>query len=142
MNGQGTPKAAELALWHYSSLSHRSTERSQYGAPKIPLSAKVNNDASRRISGASLSAPHFGPPASYTRIFDQGPGYYSSPDDQRRTCGHGIMKYGRETWSTEKTGESNQKGKQATNLRATGAGTVTLFIAGSPERQTISNMGL
>ncbi|PKI73016.1 hypothetical protein CRG98_006591 [Punica granatum] len=29
------------------------------------------------------SASHFGPPASYARIFDQSPGFYSSPDDQR-----------------------------------------------------------
>ncbi|OWM80567.1 hypothetical protein CDL15_Pgr016480 [Punica granatum] len=87
-----------------------------------------------------LSAPHFGPPASYTRIFDQGPGYYSSPEDQRRTCGHGIMKYGKETWSTEKTGESNQKGKQATNLRATGAGTVALFMESNQKGKQATNL--
>ncbi|PKI49901.1 hypothetical protein CRG98_029685 [Punica granatum] len=49
----------------------------------------------RAAAGAlfTLSAPHFGPPASYTRIPDQSPGYYSSPDDQWRTCAqYGTLK--------------------------------------------------
>ncbi|OWM76709.1 hypothetical protein CDL15_Pgr008087 [Punica granatum] len=64
---------------------------------------------------------------------DRSPSYYSSPDDHRRICGREIMKYGRETRSNEKTGKSNQKDKQTTNLRATGASTVALFITESPK---------
>ncbi|PKI79463.1 hypothetical protein CRG98_000154 [Punica granatum] len=43
------------------------------------------------VAPIPLSAPHFGPPASYTRIPDQNPGYYSLLDNRRRTCGHGDM---------------------------------------------------
>ncbi|PKI74805.1 hypothetical protein CRG98_004823 [Punica granatum] len=38
-----------------------------------------------------LSAPHFCPPAPYTIIPSQSPDYYSSPNNRRRTCGHGAM---------------------------------------------------
>ncbi|PKI56239.1 hypothetical protein CRG98_023370 [Punica granatum] len=82
-----------------------------------------------------LSAPHFGPPASYMRIPDQSPGYYSSPGNQRRTCGHGVMNNRRRDGSIRKAEESSRKGKQATNLRATGAGTTVLFITESSKHQ-------
>ncbi|OWM82762.1 hypothetical protein CDL15_Pgr008643 [Punica granatum] len=87
-------------------------------------------------------APHFGPSATYTRIPGQSPDYYSSPDNRRRACGHGIMKYRRGAWSTKKTGESNQKGKQTISPEATGAGTTALFIIESPMHQKVPNMRL
>ncbi|OWM63178.1 hypothetical protein CDL15_Pgr009403 [Punica granatum] len=75
-----------------------------------------------------LSVPHFGPPASYMRIPDQSPGYYSSPDDQRRTCGHRDMNYRRKAGCTKKAEESRQKNRQTRNPKNSGAGNVALFI--------------
>ncbi|PKI36103.1 hypothetical protein CRG98_043505 [Punica granatum] len=82
-----------------------------------------------------LSAPHFGPPAPYTRIPGQSPDYYSSLDNRRLACGHGTMKYRRGAWSTKKTGENNKKGKQTTSPEAIGVGTAALFITESPKHR-------
>ncbi|PKI73018.1 hypothetical protein CRG98_006593 [Punica granatum] len=59
-----------------------------------------------------LSAPHFGPPASYMRIPVESPGYYSSPGNQRRTCGNGVMNNRRRDGSIRKAEESSRKGTQ------------------------------
>ncbi|OWM82691.1 hypothetical protein CDL15_Pgr024843 [Punica granatum] len=62
-----------------------------------------------------LSAPHFGPPASYTRSSDRGSGHYSSPDNQRRIGRHGVMNNGRRARSLRKVEESHQKNKRTKN---------------------------
>ncbi|PKI59960.1 hypothetical protein CRG98_019647 [Punica granatum] len=49
---QRTPKTAELALRHYSSPSHRSTERCPIWDSKNPSQCQVTNDTFDRISGA------------------------------------------------------------------------------------------
>ncbi|OWM76455.1 hypothetical protein CDL15_Pgr016730 [Punica granatum] len=98
----------------------------------------------RAAAGAlfTLSAPHFGPPASYTRIPDQSPGYYSSPDDQWRTCEHRDMNYKRKAGCTKKAEESRQKNRQTRNPENSGAGTVALFIIESLKHRKVPNMGL
>ncbi|PKI49922.1 hypothetical protein CRG98_029706 [Punica granatum] len=53
----------------------------------------------------TLSAPHFGPPASYTRTPCRRPGYYSSPGNKRHTCGHRVMNNRRRAGSTRKAEE-------------------------------------
>ncbi|OWM78292.1 hypothetical protein CDL15_Pgr028285 [Punica granatum] len=63
-------------------------------------------------------------------------------ENQGQIGDHRAVSDGRETWSNEKTGKSNQKGKQTTNLEATGAGTAALFIIESPKHREVSNMGL
>ncbi|OWM89114.1 hypothetical protein CDL15_Pgr026277 [Punica granatum] len=78
-----------------------------------------------------LSAPHFGPPVSYTRIPDQSPGYYSSPGHRRRTCGHGDTNNRRRAGSIRKAEESNRKNLQAKNPENSGVGTVALLITES-----------
>ncbi|PKI48953.1 hypothetical protein CRG98_030651 [Punica granatum] len=78
-----------------------------------------------------LSAPHFGPPASYTRIPHQSSGYYSSPGNQRRTRGHGDTNNRRRAGSIRKAEESNRKSLQAKSPENSGAGTTALFIIGS-----------
>ncbi|OWM80210.1 hypothetical protein CDL15_Pgr012341 [Punica granatum] len=62
-----------------------------------------------------LSAPHFGPPASHTRISDRGPGHYSSPGNQRRIVRHGVMNNGRRGRSLRKAEESHQKSERTRN---------------------------
>ncbi|OWM91131.1 hypothetical protein CDL15_Pgr010161 [Punica granatum] len=89
-----------------------------------------------------LSAPHFGPPASYMRIPDQGPGYYSSPGNRRRTCGHRVMNDRGRAGSIGKAEESNRKNLQAKNPENSGAGTVALFITESLKHRKVPNMGL
>ncbi|PKI78897.1 hypothetical protein CRG98_000758 [Punica granatum] len=64
------------------------------------------------IQRGKLSVPHFGPPASYMRISDQSPGYYSSPGNQRRTCGHGVINNRRRAGSIRKAEESSRKNLQ------------------------------
>ncbi|OWM76796.1 hypothetical protein CDL15_Pgr021188 [Punica granatum] len=46
------------------------------------------------------------------RTSDRSLGYYSSPDDQRRTCGLGVMNNRRRAGSTRKVEESGQKNGQ------------------------------
>ncbi|PKI60244.1 hypothetical protein CRG98_019364 [Punica granatum] len=75
-----------------------------------------------------LSAPHFGPPASHTRISDRGPGHYSSPGNQRQVGEHGVMSNRRRARSTEKSEESHRKNERIRNPRNDGADTVALFI--------------
>ncbi|OWM77828.1 hypothetical protein CDL15_Pgr009375 [Punica granatum] len=53
-----------------------------------------------------LSAPHFGPPASHTRIPDQSSGRYSSSSNQRQVGGHGVTNNGRRAGSIRKAEES------------------------------------
>ncbi|OWM71809.1 hypothetical protein CDL15_Pgr020686 [Punica granatum] len=89
-----------------------------------------------------LLAPHFGPPASYTRIPDQRPSYYSSPSNQRRTCGHRVMNDGRKAGSIRKAEESSQKNLQAKNPENSGAGTMALFITVSLKHRKVPNVGL
>ncbi|OWM84264.1 hypothetical protein CDL15_Pgr011649 [Punica granatum] len=89
-----------------------------------------------------LSAPHFGPPASYMRIPDQSPGYYSSPGNQRRTCGHGVMNNRRRDGSIRKVEESSRKNLRAKNPEKSGAGTAALFITESLKHRKVPNVGL
>ncbi|OWM71001.1 hypothetical protein CDL15_Pgr008083 [Punica granatum] len=56
-----------------------------------------------------LSAPHFGPPASHTRIPDRSPGHYSSPGNQRQIGGHGVMSNRRRARSTGKGGREQSE---------------------------------
>ncbi|PKI61988.1 hypothetical protein CRG98_017620 [Punica granatum] len=46
------------------------------------------------------------------RIPDQSPGYYSSPGNRRRMCGHGVMNNRRRAGSARKAEESGQKNRQ------------------------------
>ncbi|OWM87139.1 hypothetical protein CDL15_Pgr024029 [Punica granatum] len=80
-----------------------------------------------------VSAPHFGPPASHTRIPDRSPGHYSSPGNQRQIGGHGVMNKGRRARSLRKAEESHQKSERTRNPQNDGAGTVALFITESPK---------
>ncbi|OWM77823.1 hypothetical protein CDL15_Pgr021986 [Punica granatum] len=91
---------------------------------------------------ASLSAPHFGPPGSSTRIPNQRSGYYSSPGNQRRTCGHRVMNDRRKAGSTRKAEENRQKNRQTRNPENSGAGTMALFITESLKHRKVPNMGL
>ncbi|OWM76797.1 hypothetical protein CDL15_Pgr021189 [Punica granatum] len=84
-----------------------------------------------------LSAPHFGPPVSYTRIPDQSPGYYSSPGNRRRTCGHGDTNNRRRAGSIRKAEESSRKNLQAKNPENSGVGTVALFITESLKHRKV-----
>ncbi|PKI33178.1 hypothetical protein CRG98_046430 [Punica granatum] len=49
-----------------------------------------------------LSAPHFGPPTSHTRILDRSARHYSSSDNRRQIGGHGVMNNKRRARHTEK----------------------------------------
>ncbi|PKI67625.1 hypothetical protein CRG98_011981 [Punica granatum] len=75
-----------------------------------------------------LSAPHFGPPASHTRIPDQNSGRYSSSGNQRQIGGHRVMNNGRRAGSIRKAEESSQKNERTRNPENDGAGIVALFI--------------
>ncbi|OWM71023.1 hypothetical protein CDL15_Pgr026909 [Punica granatum] len=89
-----------------------------------------------------VSAPHFGPPASHTRIPDRSPGHYLSPGNQRQIGGHGVMNNGRRARSLRKAEESHQKNERTRNPENDGAGTVALFITKSPKHRKVPNMGL
>ncbi|OWM65105.1 hypothetical protein CDL15_Pgr028288 [Punica granatum] len=89
-------------------------------------------ELSLTVSG--LSAPHFGPPASHTRISDRGPGHYSSPGNQRQIGEeHGLLR---------KAEESHRKNERTRNPRNDRAHTVALFITESPKHRKVPNMGL
>ncbi|OWM77038.1 hypothetical protein CDL15_Pgr002678 [Punica granatum] len=93
-------------------------------------------------SSIPVSAPHFGPPASHTRIPDQSSGRYSSSGNQRRIGGHGVMNNGRRAGSLRKAEESSQKNERTKNPENDGAGTVALLIIESPKHRKVPNMGL
>ncbi|OWM76791.1 hypothetical protein CDL15_Pgr014213 [Punica granatum] len=90
----------------------------------------------------SMSAPHFGPSASHTRILDRSPGHYSSPSHQRQISGRGVMNNGRKAGSLRKAEEGHQKNLRVKNPENDGAGTVALFITESPKHRKVPNMGL
>ncbi|PKH89643.1 hypothetical protein CRG98_049912 [Punica granatum] len=69
---------------------------------------------------------------------DQGPGYYSSPGNRRRTCGHRVMNDKRRAGSTRKTEESRRKSRQTRNPENSGAGTVALFITESLKHRKVN----
>ncbi|OWM76702.1 hypothetical protein CDL15_Pgr021102 [Punica granatum] len=53
---QTNEESRKRQSWHCGTIHHRATEApkgAQYGASKIPLSAKVTNETSGQISGAS-----------------------------------------------------------------------------------------
>ncbi|OWM72676.1 hypothetical protein CDL15_Pgr004926 [Punica granatum] len=89
-----------------------------------------------------LSAPHFGPPASHTRIPDRSPGHYSSPGNQRQICGHGVMSNRRRARSLRKAKESFRKNERTKNPENGRAGTVALFFNESPKHRKVSDMGV
>ncbi|OWM84361.1 hypothetical protein CDL15_Pgr021930 [Punica granatum] len=70
------------------------------------------------------------------------PGYYSSPGNQRQTCGHRVINHRRRVGSIRKAEESSRKNLQTKNPENDGAGTVALFITESPKHQKVPNMGL
>ncbi|OWM91564.1 hypothetical protein CDL15_Pgr012323 [Punica granatum] len=74
------------------------------------------------------------------RIPDQGPGYYSSPGNRRRTCGHRVMNDRRRAGSIGKAEESSRKNLQAKNPENSGAGTVALFITESLKHRKIFDL--
>ncbi|PKI48818.1 hypothetical protein CRG98_030795, partial [Punica granatum] len=84
---------------------------------------------------STRESPHFGPPASHTRISDRGPGHYSSPGNQRQVGEHGVMSNRRRARSTEKREESHRKNERTRNPRNDGANTVALFIIESPKHR-------
>ncbi|OWM89016.1 hypothetical protein CDL15_Pgr016400 [Punica granatum] len=91
---------------------------------------------------STLSAPHFGSSASYTRIPDQSSGCYSSPGNQRQIGEHGVMNNERRAWSLRKAKESHRKNLQAKDPENSGAGTAALFITESLKHRKVPNMGL
>ncbi|OWM73828.1 hypothetical protein CDL15_Pgr018888 [Punica granatum] len=84
-------------------------ERDRLRCELVDSRAEVADYRELQTELAPVSAPHFGPPASYTRIPDQNSSYYSSPDNQRRTCGHGDMNYRRKAGCTRKAEESRRE---------------------------------
>ncbi|OWM90926.1 hypothetical protein CDL15_Pgr006411 [Punica granatum] len=61
--------------------------------------------------GQAVSTP-FWPIGFLQENPDQSPGYYSLPDNRRRTCGHRVMNDKRRAGSTRKAEESGQKNRQ------------------------------
>ncbi|PKI50773.1 hypothetical protein CRG98_028837 [Punica granatum] len=109
------------------------TARSNGPSPDldVQLGHVLESTPSEAPCSPRLSAPHFGPLASYTRIPDQSPGYYSSPGNRRRTCGHGDTNNRRRAGSIRKAEESSRKNLQTKNPENSGVGIVALFITES-----------
>ncbi|PKI47576.1 hypothetical protein CRG98_032031 [Punica granatum] len=74
------------------------------------------------------------------RIPDQSPGYYSSPGNRRRTCGHRVMNDRRRAESIRKVEESSQKNLQAKNPENSGVGTMALFITESLKHRKLISL--
>ncbi|OWM72783.1 hypothetical protein CDL15_Pgr024835 [Punica granatum] len=78
-------------------------------------------------AGSVVSAPHFGPPASHTRIPDQSSGHYSSSGNQRQIGGHRVMNKRRRARSTEKGGREyleERTNKESRKRRSWHCGTI------------------
>ncbi|OWM84569.1 hypothetical protein CDL15_Pgr028304 [Punica granatum] len=83
-----------------------------------------------------LSAPHFGPPASHTRISDRGPGHYSSPGNQRQVGEHGVMSNRRRARSTEKSGgkpSEERTNKESPKRQSWHCGTILHRVTEAPK---------
>ncbi|PKI74117.1 hypothetical protein CRG98_005496 [Punica granatum] len=83
-----------------------------------------------------LSAPHFGPPASHTRIPDRSPRHYSSPGHQRQIGGHGVMSNRRGARSTEKGGREQSEertDKESRKRRSCHCGTIHHRVTEAPK---------
>ncbi|OWM63571.1 hypothetical protein CDL15_Pgr021182 [Punica granatum] len=117
-------------------------ERLSGGDHLVTGGVRVVYDPSKDDGTTRLSPPHFGPPASHTRIPDQSSGRYSSSGNQRRISGHGVMNDRRKAGSIRKAEESSQKNLQAKNPENSGAGTVALFITESLKHRKVPNVGL
>ncbi|OWM74040.1 hypothetical protein CDL15_Pgr020949 [Punica granatum] len=94
----------------------------------------------------TLSAPHFGPPASAqgfpTEARDTIYRPAISPGNRREIGGHGVMNNKEKHGPLRKAKESSQKNRRTRNPENNGAGTVALFITESPKHRKLPSMGL